>query len=166
MTHPTTPGVSERQFVFGPERVRATILTTATETEGRHDLIDGVLPAGAMVPLHQHTRYEERMWVASGSMTVWVGPDKATLRSGDYYHVPLNVPHTFHAGPEGSRALIVSSPAGFAEIIARAGTPAHLATPDTVFDPDLFMAVAAELGDLVLGPPGTTPADLADQQDA
>jgi len=27
------------------------------------------------------------------------------------------------------------------------------------------MAVAAELGDVVLGPPGTTPADLANSQD-
>jgi hypothetical protein len=60
--------------------------------------------------------------VGSGTMTVWAGPDKAALRSGDYYHVPLDTPHTFHAGPEGARALIISSPAGFAEAIAGAGT--------------------------------------------
>ena len=29
-------------------------------------------------------------------------------------------------------------------------------------DTDLFMAVSTELGDVVLGPPGTTPAELAD----
>jgi hypothetical protein len=40
------------------------------------------------------------------------------------------------------------------------GTPVHLATPDTEFDAELFMAVTTELGDVVLGPPGTTPADL------
>ena len=165
MSHPAmpAPGDHQRQFVFGPERARATILATAAETDGRHDLTDGVLPPGAMVPLHRHTRYEERLWVVSGAMTVWAGPDKAALRSGDYYHVPLDTPHTFHAGPEGARALIISSPAGFAEAIARAGTPAHLATPETGCDPGLFMAVAAELGDVVLGPPGTTPADIPQQ---
>jgi uncharacterized RmlC-like cupin family protein len=103
--------------------------------------------------------------VVSGSLTVWAGPDTLTLRPGDYYHVPMHVPHTFRAGSEGARALNISSPAGFAETITRAGTPAHLATPDTEFDLDLLMAVAAELGDVVLGPPGTTPADLANSQD-
>src|SRR5436853_236255 len=48
MSHPATPapGTRQRQFVFGPERARATILATAAETGGRHDLTDGVLPAG------------------------------------------------------------------------------------------------------------------------
>jgi hypothetical protein len=35
------------------------------------------------------------------------------------------------AGPDDVRALTISSPAGFAEIIARAVTPVHLATPGT-----------------------------------
>ena len=49
MRHPTTtrPVTRERQFVMGPERVRASILTTGAETDGRHDLIDSVLPAGS-----------------------------------------------------------------------------------------------------------------------
>jgi quercetin dioxygenase-like cupin family protein len=168
MRHPTTtrPGTPQRQYVFGPERLRATILTTGAETEGRLDLTDGVLPPGATVPLHLHTRYEERIFVVTGSLTVWAGPDKLTLRAGDYYHVPLNTPHTFQAGPEGARALNISSPAGFAETITRAGTPAQLASPDTEFDLDLLAAVAAELGDVVLGPPGTTPADLANRDGA
>jgi mannose-6-phosphate isomerase-like protein (cupin superfamily) len=168
MSHPTTsgPGAPERHFVLGPERVRATILTTAAETEGRHDLIDSVLPAGSMTPLHLHTRYEERLFVVSGSLIVWAGPDKLTLRSGDYYHIPTNVPHTIRAGSEDTHALNISSPAGFAELVARAGTPAHLATPATEADAELFMAVTTELGDVVLGPPGTMPADLANGQGA
>jgi hypothetical protein len=72
------------------------------------------------------------------------------------------VPHAIKAGPEGVRALNITSPAGFAELIAPTATPAHLAAPDTAIDVDLFMAVTTELGDVVLGPPGTTPADIAD----
>lgn len=160
----TPPAPSPREYVFGPERLRVTILATGVETEGRHDLSDTLLPAGATVPLHLHTRYEERLFVVSGSLRVWAGPATGTLGAGDYYHVPLNTPHTFQAGPEGVRALHISSPAGFAETITRAGTPAHLATADDEFDLDQLMAVAAELGDVLLGPPGTIPADLASRQ--
>jgi quercetin dioxygenase-like cupin family protein len=156
----TRPDAPERRFVLGPEKVRATILTTGAETGGRHDLTDSVLPAGSMTPLHLHTRYEERLWVVSGSLTVWAGSDRTVLRSGDYHLIPTDVPHTIQAGPEDTHALHISTPAGFAELIARAGTPAHLATPDTAFDADLFMAVTTELGDVVLGPPGTMPTDL------
>jgi quercetin dioxygenase-like cupin family protein len=156
----TRPDARERQFVLGPERVRVTILTTGPETGGRHDLVDSVLPAGSITPLHLHTRYEERIWVASGSLTVWAGPEKLTLRAGDFHHIPTNVPHSIQAGPEDTRALNITSPAGFAELVARAGTPAHLATPDTEAELELFMAVTTELGDVVLGPPGTTPGDL------
>jgi quercetin dioxygenase-like cupin family protein len=168
MRHPTAarPITRERQFVMGPEKVRATILTTGAETDGRHDLIDSVLPAGSITPLHLHTRYEERVYVISGTLTVWIGPEKLTVGSGEYYHIPLHVPHTVQARSEDTHALLISSPAGFAELVARAGTPAHLATPETEPDLELFMAVITELGDVVLGPPGTTPADLDERKGA
>ncbi|MGH9229367.1 MAG: cupin domain-containing protein [Acidimicrobiales bacterium] len=157
----STPDAPERQFVLG-QGLRATILATAEETGGHLDLMDCVQPPGAATPLHLHTKYQERYWVISGSMTVWAGSDRATLGPGDYYVIPTNVPHMVRFGPEGTRALVFSSPAGFAQLVARAGTPAHLATPETELDTDLFMAVTTELGDVVLGPPATTPADLSD----
>jgi quercetin dioxygenase-like cupin family protein len=160
----TRPDAPERRFVLGQEKVRATILTTGAETGGRHDFTDSLLSAGSMTPLHLHPRYEERLWVVSGSLTVWTGSDKTILRSGDYHLIPTDVPHTIQAGPEDAHALHISTPAGFAELIARAGTPAHLDTPDSEFDANLFMAVTTELGDVVLGPPGTMPTDL-DQPD-
>jgi mannose-6-phosphate isomerase-like protein (cupin superfamily) len=156
----TSRDARAREFVLD-RQTRARILTTAAETDGRHDLTDCEQTAGATTPLHLHTRYQERFWVVSGSLTVWAGQDKLTLRPGDYYAVPMNVPHTMQAGPEGARALQISSPASFAELIARAAIPAHLATPETELDAELFMAVTTELGDVVLGPPGTMPADLA-----
>ena len=112
-----------RQFVLGPERARITILTTAEETDGRHDLIDSIVPAGSATPLHLHTRYEERVYVISGALTVWVGPDKLTVGAGGYYHIPLNVPHMVQGGAEDTHAILISSPAGFAELVARAPRP-------------------------------------------
>jgi mannose-6-phosphate isomerase-like protein (cupin superfamily) len=149
-----------RGYVLGQE-LRVNILASAGETEGRHDLADCRQLPDAVTPLHLHTRYEERIWVVSGSITVWAGTETVTLGPGDFYTIAMHVPHAVQSGVEGSRALVISSPAGFAEIIARAGTPVHLATPQTELDAQLFMTVAAELGDLVLGPPGTKPGDIA-----
>lgn len=168
MRHPTTtrPEARERQFDLGPERVQATILTTGAETDGRHDLIDSVLPAGSMTPLHLHTCYEERVYVISGSLIVWVGEDKLTVGPGGYYHIPTNVPHTVQAGATDTHAILISSPAGFAELVARAGAPAHLATSETEPDLTRFMAVSTELGDVTFGPPGMTPDELDGAKDA
>jgi quercetin dioxygenase-like cupin family protein len=149
----------EQEFVLG--ELRATILTTGAETEGRHDLIHGALPPGATTPLHVHTRYDERLWVLSGSLTVWAGPYDRTLRAGDFQAIPRDVPHAIQAGPDGAEALNISSPAGFADLVARAGTPAELATGESWLHAERFRAVTEELGDLLLGPPGTIPADLA-----
>ena len=77
---------------------------------------------------------------------------------GDYCAIPLNTPHAIKAGPDGCRSLLISSPAGFAELITRAATPAHLAGSDTQIDLELFASVSAELGDQLVGPPGTVPA--------
>ena len=152
-----------REFLLGTE-LHTRILTTAAETDGRHDFTDNVQSPHARTPVHLHTRYEERFWVVSGLLTVWTQQDTVTLRSGDYYAVPRNVAHAVQAGPDGARALQISSPAGFAELIARTGTPAHLATPATTLDLERFMAVTTELGDVVLGPPGTIPADFVAPQ--
>jgi mannose-6-phosphate isomerase-like protein (cupin superfamily) len=149
--------LGERSYVLG-QGLRATVLTTGEETGGRHDLTDTWQPGGEMTPLHLHTRYEERFWVLSGGLSVWAGDEFAELRSGDYLRVPMNVPHAVRSGPTGCRALHISTPAGFAELIARSGTPARLATPETELDLELFLAVTTELGDEVLGPPGTLPS--------
>src|SRR3954451_22279648 len=50
------------EVVLGRE-LRATILTTAEESDGRFDLSDCTLLPGARTPLHLHRRYEERFWV-------------------------------------------------------------------------------------------------------
>ncbi len=91
---------------------------------------------------------------------MWAGPETFTLRSGDFYAIPMNTPHTLKAGADGARTLNITSPGKFAELIRRTGTPAHLATPETDWDMGLFQAVTEEFGDIVLGPPGATPADL------
>jgi quercetin dioxygenase-like cupin family protein len=146
-----------RDYVLGQE-LRVRILTTGAQTSGRHDLVDAFQLPDSATPLHLHTRYEERLFVLEGECTLWVGPDTVRVGRGDYCAIPLNTPHAIKAGPDGCRSLLISSPARFAELIIRAATPAHLAGPDTQIDLELFASVSAELGDQILGPPGTVPA--------
>jgi mannose-6-phosphate isomerase-like protein (cupin superfamily) len=143
-----------REYVLG-QHLRVAILTAGTETDGRHDLVEARTPPGDCTPLHLHTRYEERLFVLDGELTVWAGADRVTLGPGGFYTVPTQVPHMIQTGKEGARALLISSPAGFAELIERT---ARLAGPDVEIDMDLFMKVTTELGDVVLGPPGTIPS--------
>lgn len=152
--------VENRKYQLGQE-LRLTILATGKETDGRHDMIEAVQPPHSATPLHLHTRYEERMYVLDGELNVWAGDDQLTLRRGGFYTIGLNVPHMIKAGPEGARAIVVSSPAGFAELLERTATPAHLANSETKLDTELFVKVSTELGDVVLGPPGMTPAEAA-----
>ncbi|MEV6634902.1 cupin domain-containing protein [Actinoplanes sp. NPDC051470] len=139
------------------DSIFTTVLTSGDETGGRHDVTDTYQTAGSRTPLHVHTRYDERFWVVEGTLHVWAGDDVLTLRSGDFLAVPMGTPHALMTGPTGCRALQVSSPAGFAELIMRSGIPENAGTD---FEPEPFADVSAELGDIVLGPPGTIPADL------
>ena len=148
-----------RDFLLGRGQ-RATILTSADETDGRFDLVDGRKAPGAMTPLHLHRNYEERFWVAAGELEVWAGDTHQVMRSGDYLCVPVGVPHTLRAGDDGCRALTISSPAGFAELVARAGTPIELADDGAELDIERFLSVGEGLGDVILGPPGTLPGDV------
>ena len=139
-----------------PGHLRARVLTTAQETEGHFDLVDTEMPPGAATPLHLHTQYEERLWVLEGSLLVHCGTERVELTSGDFYRIPRNTPHMIRSA-EGARALAISSPAAFAELLMRGGVPAGEGMPDGVFDPELFARISAELGDQILGPPGTNP---------
>jgi mannose-6-phosphate isomerase-like protein (cupin superfamily) len=151
--------LQRREFLLGRGQ-RATILTTAAESGGRFDLVEGRKEAGAMSPLHVHGRYDERFWVAAGELAVWAGDSHLVLRSGDYACVPVGVPHTFRVGAEGCHVLTISSPAGFAELVERAGTPADGADETADLDLERFRRVADELGDVILAAPGTLPGDL------
>jgi quercetin dioxygenase-like cupin family protein len=135
------------------------ILVTSEDTDGRHDLIDAFQAPNSATPLHLHTRYEERLAILEGTCTVWLGSDTLEAKAGDFVTIPLNVPHAIKAGPRGCRSYLSTSPAGFAELIARTATPADGA--DAGLDLALFAAVSAELGDQILGPPGMVPADLS-----
>ena len=132
------------------------ILAGAAETGGRYDLVEGRFAAGLETPPHRHSAYSEHVYVLEGSFTVRLIGREVVLRAGDDLVIPAGEPHAV-AAPDGpARGLVVASPSGFARLVAGAGEPDDGGgPPDGPPDMERFFRISAEIGDEILGPPGT-----------
>ncbi|MEO8892298.1 MAG: cupin domain-containing protein [Coleofasciculaceae cyanobacterium] len=134
------------------------IIADHTTTAGQYDLIEGYFPSGIQTPLHRHTRYSEQIYVLEGEITAWAGENKAVLNAGESFLIPLGTPHVVGSVSDNpARLLIVAAPSGFAQLIAATGTLNETEPQDMV----LLERIAAEIGDEILGPPGTYPTHNA-----
>jgi quercetin dioxygenase-like cupin family protein len=61
------------------------------------------------VPEHHHDN-EQLGFVLKGSITMVVGGESRTLRPGEAYAIPSQVPHSAHSGPEGASVVDVFCP--------------------------------------------------------
>jgi quercetin dioxygenase-like cupin family protein len=137
---------------------RLSILASSAETGGRYDLVEGWFPVGAQVPPHRHGRYSEQLYVLDGEFTVWTTGHKTVLRPGDELVIPVGTAHALAISGDGpGRALVVTSPSGFARLITEVGTPAEGDQAPAATDMDRLLRLSAELGDEILGPPGALP---------
>jgi quercetin dioxygenase-like cupin family protein len=146
-------------WLFG---TRLIVLSSHADTAGRYDLVENVLPPGAQILPHRHTRYSEQLYVLEGELTAWAGERKVVLRRGENVFIPVGTPHSLAATGEGhTRALVVAWPSGFAHLVTETGTPDDGcgAPPSASFDMDRFLRIAAELGDELVGPPRALPTD-------
>jgi quercetin dioxygenase-like cupin family protein len=132
-----------------------TIIADHTITGGQYDLIEGYFPPGAQTPLHRHTRYSEQLYVLEGEFTVWAGKQKLVLSPGESFLIPVGTPHVIAAlSDRPARGLVIAAPSGFARFIEAINTLDKTETPDMA----LVERISAEIGDEILGPPGTLPA--------
>ena len=133
---------------------------TVLGTGGVYDLVEGWFPASAQVPPHRHGRYSEQIYVLSGEFTVWTTGHKTVLRPGEDLTIPAGTAHALAVTGDGpGRALVATSPSGFARLITEVGTPAEgdQAPLPTATDMDRLLRLSAEVGDEILGPPGALP---------
>lgn len=137
-------------WLFG---TRLTIVADRTTTGGQYDLIEGYFPPNTQTPLHRHTRYSEQLYVLEGEYTVWAGENKVVLSSGESYLISPGTPHAIATLDKPARGLVVAAPSSFARLIAATATLDERATPDMA----LYERISAEIGDELLGPPGTLP---------
>jgi quercetin dioxygenase-like cupin family protein len=143
--------MTESFWLFG---TCLTILADRTITEGQYDLIEGYFPPGSQTPPRRHTRYSEQLYVLEGEFTVWASDEKIELSTGETFLIPVGTPHVVAAiDDRPARGLVIASPSAFARLITTVGTQERADIPNM----ELFDRISAEIGDEILGPPGTLP---------
>jgi quercetin dioxygenase-like cupin family protein len=146
----------QKLWLFG---THLSILADEKETSSLYDLIEGTFAAGVETPLHLHSKYSELIFVTKGEFTIYTNIETVVLSPGKSHFIPKGTPHMVSASGAGpSTALTIASPSGFARVIRLLGTAQP--TKD-VMDPELierFRLKTSELGDEILGPPGSRPA--------
>lgn len=118
-----------------------------------YGLVEMSAPKGDMPPLHVHQRDDEAFYMLEGCVTLFVGEHTVELEAGECALAPRGVPHTYRAETDGTRWLVVGSPAGFEGFVREAAAaPAG--------DPGALADTAARYGIEILGPPGMLPTDV------
>ncbi len=149
------PGEGEARWFLG---ILATIKASTKTTSGRVAVIEHLAPQGSGSPLHIHHREDEWFYVIDGELTLWVGGKVIVAPAGSFVFGPRGIPHTFTVTSAEARFLLVTEPAGFEGFLRALSEPATALTlpPASVQppDPERMMAVAAEYGLEIIGPPG------------
>ena len=112
-------------------------------------VIEEVVPPGVAGPWHRHSREDEVSYVIEGTFRIWRGEAVFDLGPGGVALLPRNQAHTFqNVGSDTGRLLTVITPAGlerFFQVVAER----NLGEDDL----DQVVAIAAEFGVEILGPP-------------
>jgi quercetin dioxygenase-like cupin family protein len=138
-----------------------TFLATGEETQDRFSLteVTGRRGQSAAPPPHVHTREEECFFVVEGAITCYVGEEAEVIHvpAGSFILLPRGVPHRYELASEEARLLNLCVPAGFEQFYKALSVPAATLTlppaPDGPPDVARLVAVAAEFGIEILGPP-------------
>jgi mannose-6-phosphate isomerase-like protein (cupin superfamily) len=140
----------------------AIVHVSGERTEDRCCLVEFLSPPDDMLPLHVHRRDSQTTYVLEGEVTFYLPGESRVLGPGECIHQPAGVPQTERVtSAEPGRVLDVNSPAGFDRFVASAGEQAASRTlppsPDEPPDFERLVALAADHGVDILGPPGTLP---------
>ena len=140
----TAHGTSERTLA----RTRALGLT----------VVEARQPRGHGSALHVHSRDDELFYVLEGEIKLQVGDDIQVLKPGMLGFGPRGVRHSFIVTSDEARQLVMTTPAGFEDLVRSLGEPAPEARiPERAVPPDkrTLIATNAARGIEILGPPMT-----------
>jgi mannose-6-phosphate isomerase-like protein (cupin superfamily) len=130
---------------------------TSASTGGQLAVVEQLAPRGVGSPLHVHHNEDEWFYVLEGELTIWCGGETIFAGPGDFVFGPRDVAHTFIVSSEEARFLLGAQPANFEGFVRALAEPAETLTiPPAAEPPDMqkLMALAAEYGIEILGPPG------------
>jgi quercetin dioxygenase-like cupin family protein len=135
-----------------------TLKSSSETTGGRVAVMENYGARGSGSPLHVHRNEDEWFYVTEGELTFWVGGQVITAPAGSFVFGPRDIPHTFTVSSERARFLLVTEPAGFEGFVRALSEPAARLEipPAPTSPPDMapMIALAAEYGIEILGPPG------------
>ena len=120
--HVSSAQTLERSRWYGPNLL--TIMAYASETNGALAMVKNVIRKGFEPPLHVHTREDESNYILRGEIIFTVGDETIHAKTGDYVHLPKNVPHTFKLVTNTAETLLVITPGGFEELFVQCSRPA------------------------------------------
>jgi mannose-6-phosphate isomerase-like protein (cupin superfamily) len=129
----------------------ARIHIEGADSRHAYAVVELTAPSGDMPPLHVHHRDDEGFYVLDGRLTLFVGERTIVLGAGECGVAPSGSPHTYRAEAEGTRWLVICSPAGFEEFVREVALAER--------DPAVLADISMRYGIEILGPPGTLPSD-------
>ena len=140
----------------------AHIHVSGEETDGRYSVLEILVPAGDMPPLHVHHEEDEVFHILEGEVTLFLPGREVPLGAGETFRAPRAIPHTYRVESPSARWLVFCAPARFDDFVRAVSEPApaeELPPRGRPIDPEKFAAEAAQRGIELLGPPGTLPKD-------
>ena len=135
-----------------------TLKVTGDQTVGGLTVVEARQPRGHGSALHVHSHDDELFYVLDGEIKLQVGDDVRTLTPGMLGFGPRGVKHSFIVTSDEARQLVMTTPAGFEDLVRSLGDPAPEARiPDHAIPPDRETLIAknAARGIEILGPPMT-----------
>jgi quercetin dioxygenase-like cupin family protein len=100
------------------------VLAEAKDTGGRFSMMYELLPKDSGPGPHKHTWSDETFYILDGEITLLIGDEIKTARTGDFLMVPRNTRHAFRVASETARFLNSYTPASLEAYLVECATPA------------------------------------------
>ena len=100
------------------------VLAEAKDTGGRFSMMEELAPKDTGPGPHKHTWSDETFYMLDGEMTVLIGDEVKTARTGDFLMVPRNTRHAFRVDSETARFLNGYTPASLEACLVEMAMPA------------------------------------------
>jgi quercetin dioxygenase-like cupin family protein len=140
-------GAGEGETIRSPLGGDIVILVRGDQSDGALAALEAIARPGEGPPLHIHTREDETVYVLEGEFRWKLGDQlTGTTGPGSFVFIPQGLPHTWQClGDQRGRMMITFAPAGMERFF-------ELQAKQTVYDPEVFRAAAAEAAMDVVGP--------------
>jgi len=139
------------------------VLAQAKDTGGRFSMMEELLPKDSGPGPHKHTWSDETFYILHGEITVLIGDEIKTARTGDFLMVPRNTRHAFRVASETARFLNSYTPASLEACLVEWAMPAtERVLPQKGVSPSIEMTpeLLSRYGmDMLPGPDPLRPAD-------